>query len=1116
MKEEQLNEISKILKINNKNISENKILEILIEKQIKKLIMTSQKSINIDFYEKEFFHFLKYIKYFDLNHDFSTIIEAGIEVILEENNGEDNLKTTEMFHLCFTFLLLQGWKVIKFKNDNKKHNNEEIKKFIENIKNDKNYQNIKGELNKLYDSSSLKSNELRKMSLLLLNFLENNFKKIVHYIEEEKENNFYNENYSYFEQINKEAFLIIKDLTIRNFCYFEDFVLRNDRNNDFKNLRCSPKYYDFYIETLSKFYSEENDKKYFSLKLKDNKKIISDINRNLIFKKSSKQYFYGKLLSWFDKKILQKSLLNLLLNIYKNEGKIIFKLNNEDGKEITFTEAVEWINNSLNKKPFIDYLLSLIKNDENLQTKDGFLQTKSQEKIIINLLINYFYLTEARNKNRKKDEIEVFDFQAKYIKKDVEIKVHKKTETFDDYKYFSPNRDHFLYKKYNNIVPEEMKTVIEKLFEDNEKNYYTLRYKISENTYYEKMAEVISIYCLKNNFKFIEITDDKVCENINLFDLVIYNPFPVRNKYQINEEIANLLENSKLYEKKIIFIIPDLIYQDEEINKHHLNEIKIEVKNKNKYKFFQKQRLNYVILSKYQKDFSKEEMDFLINFFFKNEIYERKMVLKLISKILLRNKKVFNVNLNELLEQIKNETLPSYIKVEKPKTYLSQVMGLDKEKQLIKTYLNKFKENIKHKQDFDEIGENVKITNKKLAILLEGSSGTGKTMLSKAIANEINVPFLSVSGGVLFESVDKIREIFHEARRMSPCVLFIDEVDCWGNRLKSKSNEHDIKISCLLNELDNAENNKNVFIIATCNYKNQLDPSLLREGRFNQIIKVKEPSFEQRKEFFKIQFPNFKEHEIESVTKKFIGKNFAQIKNITEIYLFQTKEDDVNYKNLLEFLDEYYFGKTMDIKITKETAYHEMGHAFLSYILKHGKMELSKVSIIPRESYIGVAQHNYTEDYPLHNRMDYISQIILCLGGICAEKTFCDDLSTGASSDLQMATAIAETMVKSLGLIRLWENLDDLDNFHLPLYKDGGFFGGNDSSEKQKEKIEEEVNYIIRFCLKFTLDLMKKYQKEIDKMANILFEKEELLYSEFKEEMDKLNMKENSEVINFK
>lgn len=1153
MEEKQLNEITKLLKQDNKNVRKNDFLAMLLGHKTADFLIKSYEVENHSNYKVLFHKYLKQIKNINFYHllkneddELIKYLQVFIDEYLFKENEEISKKEKlilfiETFNLCFFYLM---WKwlsianVLKFNNKNK----EKIR-CLRNFEEDKYFKKLKENLNKLY---SLKENEVfgfnleerQKIILLLLKFLNKNLnelEKMLDFNEEDKSKIFLkliNEtsylnvedlSFKYFEKLKKEYFLISKDFSFKNFVFFEDFVtlnenssvLNNNKNVDiFKNTKYMPSSYYFYNETLTNFYGEEYDKNYASTENKG--QIIFDINRNLFFKKSSKHYFYQKLLTWFDAKILQKNLFNILNHINKINGKIIFKLNNEEIKKLEFTDTVKWINDSLNEKPYVDYLLSLMMDDKEMQTKEGFLETKSQEKIVINLLVNYFYLNEVRNKNRKKDEIERLTFEKSgYKHENFVISVSKKTS--DYVRYYVSNKNHLLYQQYDNIVPENIKTIIKEIFGKKNKNtYFNMRYKITESLYRNNLIEVLSIYCLKNNLTFTLIENGKINDDIELFDLVIYDHFPAKNKYQINEDILKLLDEPKLYNKKIIFIIPDVDFDDEDINKHYLSEIKIKIENKTQYEFYQKQCLEYLILYKHQKDFSQEEINYLVNFFLKMEIYERRTVLRLTSKILLRNKKVFNVNLNELLEEIKVESLPSYIKMEKPKTYLSQVIGLDKEKQIIKTYLDKFKENIKHRQNFDKIGESVKITNKKLAILLEGNSGTGKTMLSKAVANEINLPFLSVSGGTLFESVNKIREVFNQAKRMSPCVLFIDEIDCWGNRLNSKSNEHDIKISCLLNELDNAENNKNVFIIATCNYKNKLDPSLLREGRFNQIIKVKEPSFEQRKEFFKIQFPNFKEHEIESITKKFIGKNFAQIKNITEIYLFQTKEDDINYKNLLEFLDEYYFGKTMDIKITKETAYHEMGHAFLSYILKHGKMELSKVSIIPRESYIGVAQHNYTEDYPLHNRMDYISQIILCLGGICAEKTFCDDLSTGASSDLQMATAIAETMVKSLGLIRLWENLDDLDNFHLPLYKDGGLFGGNDSSEKQKEKIEEEVNYIIRFCLKFTLDLMQKYKTEIDAMANILFEKEELLYSEFKEEMDKLNMKENSEVINFK
>lgn len=1155
MEEKQLNEITKLLKQDNKNVKEDEFLTMVFGQKTKEFLIKSVQSENPSLYGIFFCKYLKQIKNINFyhllkneNNKLIKYLQIFIDNHLFKEDGiilkkENSILFIETFNLCFFYLM---WKWLNITNVLKFNNKEKIE-YLKNFEEDKYFKKLKENLNKLYllkesEVFSFNLEERQKMILLLLKFLNKNLnelKEMLDFNEKDKSKTFLklisetsylnaeDLSFKYFEKLKKEYFLISKDFSFKKFIFFEDFVtlnensnvLNNNENVDiFKNTKYVPSSYYFYNETLTSFYGEEYDKNYASTENKG--QIIFDINRNLFFKKSSKHYFYQKLLTWFDAKILQKNLFNILNHINELNGKIIFKLNNEEIKKLEFTDAVKWINDSLIEKPYVDYLLSLMMDDKEMQTKEGFLKIKSQEKIVINLLVNYFYLNKARNKNRKKDEIEKLTVEeTKYKHENFEISVSKKTSdyTSESVRYYALNKNHLLYQQYDNVVPEELKTIIKEIFsKKNKDSYYNLRYKITEKLYYNGLLEALSIYCLKNNFTFTEIENAEPNDDIGLFDLVIYNHFPAKNKYQINQDISKLLEEPKLYNKKIIFIIPDVDFDDEDINKHYLNEINFKVKNKTQYVFYQKQRLEYLIINKHQKDFSQEEINYLVNFFLKMEICERRTVLRLTSKILLRNKKVFNVNLNELLEEIKVESLPSYIKMEKPKTYLSQVIGLDKEKQIIKTYLDKFKENIKHKQDFDKIGENMKIANKKLAILLEGNSGTGKTMLSKAVANEINLPFLSVSGGTLFESVNKIREVFNQARRMSPCVLFIDEIDCWGNRLNSKSNEHDIKISCLLNELDNAENNKNIFIIATCNYRNQLDPSLLREGRFNQIIKVREPSFEQRKMFFKTQFPKFKEYEIESITKNFIGKNFAQIKNITEIYLFQTKEDNVSYKNLLEFLDEYYFGKTMDIKITKETAYHEMGHAFLSYIIKHGKTELSKVSVIPRESYVGVAQYNYTEDYPLHNRMDYISQIILCLGGICAEKTFCDDLTTGASSDLKMATAIAETMVKRLGLIRLWENLDDLDNFHLPLYKDGGLFGDNDSSEKQKEKIEEEVNYIIKFCLKFTLNLMKKYKTEIDAMANILFEKEELIYSEFKEEMDKLNVQENSEVINFK
>ena len=398
--------------------------------------------------------------------------------------------------------------------------------------------------------------------------------------------------------------------------------------------------------------------------------------------------------------------------------------------------------------------------------------------------------------------------------------------------------------------------------------------------------------------------------------------------------------------------------------------------------------------------------------------------------------------------------------------------------------------------------------------LLVGSPGTGKTLLAKAVAGEAKVPFFSLSGSDFVEmfvgvGASRVRDLFKQAKEKSPAIIFIDEIDAIGRargrgNMTGSNDERENTLNQLLTEMDGFGTNTNVIVVAATNRADVLDKALMRAGRFDRQIFVDLPDLNERREIFKVHLKPIKKSrglDVEFLAKQtpgFSGADIANVCNEAALIAARNNKKSVDKQDFLDAVDRIVGGLEKKNKIiSKEEkntiAFHEAGHALVSWLLEHAA-PLVKVTIVPRGQSLGAAWY-LPEERMIVRTEQMLDEMCATLGGRAAEKIMFNKISTGALSDLEKVTKQARAIVSVYGLNDKIGNITYYDSSG-----QGDYNFTKPYSEETARKIDEEISLIIEKQYKRACSILKKNKNKLSSLASRLLEKEVI----FKEDLVKI------------
>ena len=438
------------------------------------------------------------------------------------------------------------------------------------------------------------------------------------------------------------------------------------------------------------------------------------------------------------------------------------------------------------------------------------------------------------------------------------------------------------------------------------------------------------------------------------------------------------------------------------------------------------------------------------------------------------------------------------INAEKPETRFSDVAGAEEAKEEVKEIVDF----LKYPERYMELGAKIP-----KGVLLVGPPGTGKTLLAKAVAGEASVPFFSVSGSSFIEmfvgvGASRVRDLFEQAKKEAPSIIFIDEIDAIGKSRAAGAqmggnDEREQTLNQLLAEMDGFGTNTPVIVLAATNRPEILDAALLRAGRFDRQVLVDKPDYEGRLAILKVHSKDVKLSDkvdmaiIAKATAGLAGADLANIINEAALLAGRQNKKEIEQSDLMEAIERAFVGLEKKNRKINElekriVSYHESGHALMAE-LTEGATRVTKVSIIPR----GLGALGYTLHLPdeenrfLKQKHELLAEIDVLLGGRAAEEIFVGDISTGAGNDLQRATAIIKDMISIYGM-------SDVAGLMVLEKSQNNFLGGGmsqkDYSEKTAEKIDETVKSMLDEHYIRVKDTLKEYHGAIEKMAGILLD----------------------------
>lgn len=398
--------------------------------------------------------------------------------------------------------------------------------------------------------------------------------------------------------------------------------------------------------------------------------------------------------------------------------------------------------------------------------------------------------------------------------------------------------------------------------------------------------------------------------------------------------------------------------------------------------------------------------------------------------------------------------------------------------------------------------------------LLVGPPGTGKTLLAKAVAGEANVPFFSLSGSDFVEmfvgvGASRVRDLFEEAKKNAPCIIFIDEIDAIGKSRNSGAyggnDEREQTLNQLLSEMDGFDSSKGILILGATNRPEVLDQALLRPGRFDRRVIVDKPDLQGRIDILKVHAKNVKMdetvdfHEVALATSGAVGADLANMINEAAILAVKNHRKAVSQKDLLDSVEVVLVGKEKKSRVLskeerKIVSYHEVGHALISAVQKDSE-PVQKITIVPRTmGALGYVMNVPEEEKFLNTEAEMRAMLVEFCGGRAAEDIVFHSITTGASNDIEKATRIARAMVTQYGMSRKF-GMVQLESQQSQYLDDGRRM--LNCSDQTASEVDEEVIGILKDSYEQAKKILNEHRNALDKIADFLIEKETITGKEF-------------------
>ena len=443
---------------------------------------------------------------------------------------------------------------------------------------------------------------------------------------------------------------------------------------------------------------------------------------------------------------------------------------------------------------------------------------------------------------------------------------------------------------------------------------------------------------------------------------------------------------------------------------------------------------------------------------------------------------------------------------ENPTVTFADVAGAEESKEELKEIV----EFLREPQKFIQLGARIP-----KGVLLVGPPGTGKTLLAKAVSGEAGVPFFSISGSEFVEmfvgvGASRVRDLFEQAKKHSPCIVFVDEIDAVGRQrgagLGGGNDEREQTLNQMLVEMDGFDTDTNVIVIAATNRPDVLDPALLRPGRFDRTVTLDRPDVKGREAILQVHAkgkpldPAVDLGSIARGTPGFVGADLENLVNEAAILAARRGKKSIGQPEFEEAIERVVMGPERKSRLISQEekriiAYHEAGHAVVGNAIAEAD-PVQKVTIVGRGQAGGVTWFRPDEERTLMSRKKFLAMLTYALGGRAAEEEVFDDITSGASNDIEQVTKIARSMVTRLGMS------DKLGNMVYGQKQEMIFLGREiseqrDYSEAIAIQIDGEVRRLVDEAYAQAQAILKKYRKELDAVANLLLEKESITREEF-------------------